>query len=69
VPDTSLIDELWTALAQRIGAHSMTNHRNLIAALSPKEPAEGKAEKLRQGDSVLPIAHQFIRKKEVEKVL
>ena len=44
--NATLTDELWAALAQRIDAHSMTNYRNLTDALSPKEPAEGKAEKV-----------------------
>jgi hypothetical protein len=42
--NASLIEELWKAITQRIDAHSMTNYRNLIAALSPKERAEGKSE-------------------------
>jgi hypothetical protein len=44
VLNATLIDELWAAITQRIDAHSMTNYRNLIAALSPKEQTEGKAE-------------------------
>ncbi len=40
VLNATLIDELWMAITQRIDAHSMTNYRNLIAALSPKEQAE-----------------------------
>jgi triacylglycerol lipase len=43
VLNATLIEELWTAITQRIDAHSMTNYRNLIAVLSPKEQAEGKA--------------------------
>jgi hypothetical protein len=35
---------LWEAMTQRIEAHSMTNCRNLMAALSPKEQPESKAE-------------------------
>jgi hypothetical protein len=46
VLNATLTDELWAALAQRIDAHSMTNYRNLTDALSPKEPAEGTAEKV-----------------------
>jgi hypothetical protein len=68
VLNATLTDELWAALTQRIGAHSMTSFRKLIVALSPKETVEGKAEKVWQGESVLPIAHQFITKKEVENV-
>ena len=44
--NATLTDELWAALTQRIDAHSMTDYRNLTAALSPKETVEGKAEKV-----------------------
>ena len=44
--NATLTDELWAALTQRIDAHSMTDYRNLAAALSPKETVEGKAEKV-----------------------
>jgi len=46
VLNATLTDELWAALTQRIDAHSMTDYRNLTAALSPKETVEGKAEKV-----------------------
>jgi hypothetical protein len=39
----TLIDDLWATIMQRLDAHSMTNYRGLVAALSPQERAEGKA--------------------------
>jgi hypothetical protein len=43
VLNATLIDDLWSAIVQRIDAHSMTNYRGLVDALSPQR-GEGKAE-------------------------
>ncbi len=42
--NATLIDDLWNAITQRIDAHSMTNYRSLIAALSPSEKTQSQAE-------------------------
>ena len=49
VLSAALIEELWTAITQRIDAHSMTNYRSLVAALCPQEQTEGKAEGVDRG--------------------
>jgi len=43
VLNATLIDDLWSAIVQRIDAHSMTNYRSLVGALSVQR-GEGKAE-------------------------
>jgi triacylglycerol lipase len=40
----TLIDDLWTAILQRIDSHSMVNYRSLVAKMCGPENAENKAE-------------------------
>jgi hypothetical protein len=42
--NATLMDDLWTAILQRIDAHAMTNYRTLVAKLCPAEKSENKAE-------------------------
>jgi hypothetical protein len=43
----TLIDDLWTAIVQRIDSHSMVNYRGLVAKMCGPESAENKAEDTR----------------------